>query len=220
MAVGGQDHHQGTGHCDGTDSERGENRRVECAQRCGRARRSAGEGSDPESLSRQAPRRRDGKSGEQHHVSGFAAGGNFARAGFRGRTGGSICGLCGSGNGAALSAAKCAAAVGEKEILSPSTTEKQALSIAFAVARKIAKRGVSAFGMFARAFAKLEGDLRLEFSRRRSQNRSKRLGSRRPGRERRNRILDFDLGTRWVASRSSRWWVQGLSPRGFQRGGV
>jgi hypothetical protein len=41
---------------------------------------------------------------------------------------------------------------------SPST-ERQALSIAFAIARKIAKRGVSAFGMFARAFAKLEAEL-------------------------------------------------------------
>jgi len=39
------------------------------------------------------------------------------------------------------------------------STEKQALSIAFAVARKIAKRGVTAFGMFARAFNKLEGEL-------------------------------------------------------------
>ena len=45
-----------------------------------------------------------------------------------------------------------------KKKFSPST-EKQALSIAFAVARKIAKRGVSAFGMFARAFDQLEGEL-------------------------------------------------------------
>jgi len=45
-----------------------------------------------------------------------------------------------------------------KKKFSPST-EKQALSIAFAVARKIAKRGVSAFGMFNRAFAKLEAEL-------------------------------------------------------------
>lgn len=41
---------------------------------------------------------------------------------------------------------------------SPSS-EKQALSIAFAIARKISKRGTSAFGMFARAFQKLEGEL-------------------------------------------------------------
>jgi hypothetical protein len=41
---------------------------------------------------------------------------------------------------------------------SPST-EKQAMSIAFAIARKISKRGTSAFGMFNRAFAKLEGEL-------------------------------------------------------------
>ncbi|HLZ93370.1 MAG TPA: hypothetical protein VKQ28_16820 [Candidatus Acidoferrum sp.] len=39
------------------------------------------------------------------------------------------------------------------------TNEKQALSIAFAIARKIAKRGVSAFGMFARALAVLEPEL-------------------------------------------------------------
>ncbi len=45
-----------------------------------------------------------------------------------------------------------------KKKFSPST-EKQALSIAFAVARKISKRGTSAFGMFARAFARLEGEL-------------------------------------------------------------
>jgi hypothetical protein len=38
-------------------------------------------------------------------------------------------------------------------------TEKQALSIAFAVARKIARRGTSAFGMFARSTDKLEGEL-------------------------------------------------------------
>lgn len=41
---------------------------------------------------------------------------------------------------------------------SPSS-EKQALSIAFAIARKISRRGTSAFGMFARAFNKLEGEL-------------------------------------------------------------
>jgi hypothetical protein len=45
-----------------------------------------------------------------------------------------------------------------KKKFSPST-EKQALSIAFAVARKISRRGTSAFGMFARAFAKLEAEL-------------------------------------------------------------
>jgi len=45
-----------------------------------------------------------------------------------------------------------------KKKFSPST-EKQALSIAFAVARKIAQRGTSAFGMFARSFAKLESEL-------------------------------------------------------------
>jgi hypothetical protein len=45
-----------------------------------------------------------------------------------------------------------------KKKFSPET-EKQALSIAFAVARKISKRGTSAFGMFNRAFAKLEGEL-------------------------------------------------------------
>jgi hypothetical protein len=45
-----------------------------------------------------------------------------------------------------------------KKKFSPST-EKQALSIAFAVARKISKRGTSGFGMFARAFAKLESEL-------------------------------------------------------------
>lgn len=39
------------------------------------------------------------------------------------------------------------------------STDKQALSIAFAVARKIAQRGTSAFGMFARSFAKLEAEL-------------------------------------------------------------
>jgi hypothetical protein len=39
------------------------------------------------------------------------------------------------------------------------TNVKQALSIAFAVARKIAKRGTSAFGMFARSDAKLEPEL-------------------------------------------------------------
>jgi hypothetical protein len=39
------------------------------------------------------------------------------------------------------------------------TEEKKALSVAFAVARKIAKRGTSAFGMFARADAKLEPEL-------------------------------------------------------------
>jgi hypothetical protein len=38
-------------------------------------------------------------------------------------------------------------------------TEKQALSIAFAVARGIARRGTSAFGMFARSFLKLEAEL-------------------------------------------------------------
>lgn len=38
--------------------------------------------------------------------------------------------------------------------------EKQALSIAFAVARKIARRGTSAFGMFARAYDKLQGELK------------------------------------------------------------
>jgi hypothetical protein len=38
--------------------------------------------------------------------------------------------------------------------------EKQALSIAFAVARKIAKRGVSGFGMFARALDQLQGELK------------------------------------------------------------
>jgi len=37
--------------------------------------------------------------------------------------------------------------------------EKQALSIAFAVARKIARRGTSAFGMFTRADTKLEPEL-------------------------------------------------------------
>jgi hypothetical protein len=41
---------------------------------------------------------------------------------------------------------------------SPSS-EKQAVSIAFAIARKIARRGTSAFGMFARAFQKLEPEL-------------------------------------------------------------
>jgi len=41
---------------------------------------------------------------------------------------------------------------------SPSS-EKQALSIAFAIARKIARRGTSAFGMFARAFNVLQGEL-------------------------------------------------------------
>jgi len=41
---------------------------------------------------------------------------------------------------------------------SPSS-EKQALSIAFAIARKISRRGTSAFGMFARAFQKLEPEL-------------------------------------------------------------
>ncbi len=45
-----------------------------------------------------------------------------------------------------------------KKKFSPGT-ERQALSIAFAVARKIAQRGVSAFGMFARALAQLEGEL-------------------------------------------------------------
>jgi hypothetical protein len=45
-----------------------------------------------------------------------------------------------------------------KKKFSPST-EKQALSIAFAIARKISQRGTSAFGMFNRAFAKLEGEL-------------------------------------------------------------
>jgi hypothetical protein len=45
-----------------------------------------------------------------------------------------------------------------KKKFSPST-EKQALSIAFAVARSISKRGVSAFGMFNRAFARLEAEL-------------------------------------------------------------
>lgn len=39
------------------------------------------------------------------------------------------------------------------------TTEKQALSIAFAVARKIAKRGVKPFLMFARAMTTLEPEL-------------------------------------------------------------
>jgi len=39
------------------------------------------------------------------------------------------------------------------------SNEKQALSIAFAIARKIARRGVTAFGMFARAFAQLESEL-------------------------------------------------------------
>lgn len=39
------------------------------------------------------------------------------------------------------------------------STEKQALSIAFAIARNIAKRGVRAFAMFARASAVLEGEL-------------------------------------------------------------
>jgi hypothetical protein len=39
------------------------------------------------------------------------------------------------------------------------TNEKQALSIAFAVARKIAKRGTSAFGMFARSEKQLESEL-------------------------------------------------------------
>jgi len=43
--------------------------------------------------------------------------------------------------------------------------EKQALSIAFAVARKIAKRGVSGFGMFARAFAVLDKELAGIFER-------------------------------------------------------
>ncbi len=37
--------------------------------------------------------------------------------------------------------------------------EKTALSIAFAVARKIAKRGTSAFGMFARALPQLQQEL-------------------------------------------------------------
>jgi hypothetical protein len=37
--------------------------------------------------------------------------------------------------------------------------EKQALSIAFAIAKTIAKRGVSGFGMFARAMAVLQGEL-------------------------------------------------------------
>ena len=45
-----------------------------------------------------------------------------------------------------------------KKKFSPST-EKQALSIAFAVSRNISKRGVSAFGMFSRAFNQLEGEL-------------------------------------------------------------
>jgi hypothetical protein len=45
-----------------------------------------------------------------------------------------------------------------KKKFSPAT-EKQALSIAFAVARKISKRGTSSFGMFNRAFARLEGEL-------------------------------------------------------------
>lgn len=49
-----------------------------------------------------------------------------------------------------------------KKKFSPST-EKQAMSIAFAVARKISKRGTSAFGMFNRAFAKLDGELREIF---------------------------------------------------------
>lgn len=39
------------------------------------------------------------------------------------------------------------------------SNEKQALSIAFAIARKIARRGTSAFGMFARAWAVLEPEL-------------------------------------------------------------
>lgn len=37
--------------------------------------------------------------------------------------------------------------------------EKQALSIAFAIARTIARRGVSGFGMFARAFQALQAEL-------------------------------------------------------------
>jgi hypothetical protein len=43
------------------------------------------------------------------------------------------------------------------------STEKQALSIAFVVARGIARRGTSAFGMFARAFATLKGELSVIF---------------------------------------------------------
>lgn len=39
------------------------------------------------------------------------------------------------------------------------TSEKQALSIAFAVARKIAKRGLKPFRMFARAMATLEPEI-------------------------------------------------------------
>jgi hypothetical protein len=39
------------------------------------------------------------------------------------------------------------------------TTEKQALSIAFAIARNISKRGTTAFKMFERAFATLESEL-------------------------------------------------------------
>ncbi len=45
-----------------------------------------------------------------------------------------------------------------KKKFNPST-EKQAMSIAWLVARKISKRGTSGFGMFARSFAQLEGEL-------------------------------------------------------------
>lgn len=40
------------------------------------------------------------------------------------------------------------------------SNEKQALSIAFAIARKIKARGTSAFGMFARAFNTLQAELK------------------------------------------------------------
>jgi hypothetical protein len=43
------------------------------------------------------------------------------------------------------------------------TDEKQATSIAFAIARTIAKRGVSGFGMFARAMQVLSGELQAIF---------------------------------------------------------